>query len=381
MYLALHGPYEIRHNDVVLQIGDGLPKTRVQAGSAETPSLQIGDLVYEADQLEIVPRQSGTLEIFFETSTGKWMSHRYEGSAVLHAHAPVARASGSSSGNSPATVDLVNVVKLEHYLAAVLEAELYPNWHIETYRAQAIASRTYVLFVMRTFGTRRAYDVHATETSQAYRGIDSFAPGAKSMQAVRDTRGVVCTWPSPLGDKIFCTYFSAACGGKTENVADWFELPSIPPLAGGVRCDYCQIDNGKQVYRWGPVLISKKEIYDTLRSRDANVAALGGLQTIRVGSVSRHGRPRILTLVGTNGQTLDVVAYDFRLALGGYRLKSTDFVLVDRGDSMIFSEGKGFGHGVGLCQWGAEGQARLGRRASGILSYYYPGSSLRRAYE
>jgi len=266
---------------------------------------------------------------------------------------------------------------LESYLPGVLDGELYPGWHIETYRAQAVAARTYALYEMQTTGDQRDYDVRSTEASQVYLGL-SAGRESKGRRAVRDTRGIVCAWSSARGDKIFCTYFSSACGGMTQPATNIFNVPQIPPLRGGVECSYCNI--GGEVYRWEPVRISKVEVTQRLAARFPQYARLGEIQQISVTDATPDGRPLELRLKGRTGEVAVVDSYQFRLAMGGHRVRSNHCEIVDRGSAFEFRSGRGFGHSVGMCQWGAEGQARRGKTAPDILTFYYPESHLRRAY-
>ena len=371
--LAVAGPYEVRQTGRILAQGSNLRKTRVTTVAGQPRRLQIGQLACPPGPIEIVPRTPGTLRLYFEKPQRDAFSRLYEGYARISCHPPGPNAAVNSGG-----IDLVNVIKLEEYLPSVLQAELYADWHLETYRAQAIAARTYALYEMRTFGEKRDYDVRATEASQVYRGIDERGYSKKALRAVRNTRGIVCTWASPMGQRIFSTYYSSACGGLTQDAANCFNSPSIPPLAGGVKCSFCNI--GGRVYRWKPVRLSKDELTQLFVRRFPQHAALGTIQTIEVVRSTKDGRPLALRLRGDDGQSITVDSYAFRLAMGGHRLPSNHCKIVDLGSSFEFRDGRGFGHAVGLCQWGAEGQARLGKKASEILSYYYPGSRLKRAY-
>ncbi len=371
--LAVAGPYEVRQKDRILAQGPNLRKSRVTTVEGQPQRLQIGQLACPPGPIEIVPRKPGTLRLYFKQPQRTAFSRLYEGYARISC-----RPSEPSAAVNSGCIDLINVIKLEEYLPSVLQAELYANWHLEAYRAQAVAARTYALYEMRTFGEKRDYDVRATEASQVYRGIDDQGHSKKALRAVRNTRGIVCTWASPLGERIFSTYYSSACGGMTQDAANCFKSPSIPPLAGGVRCSYCNI--GGRVYRWEPVRLSKDELTQLFAKRFPQHAGLGTIQTIEVVRNTADGRPLTLRLRGENGRPITVDSYSFRLAMGGHRLPSNHCKIVDLGSSFEFREGRGFGHAVGLCQWGAEGQARLGKKASEILSYYYPGSHLKRAY-
>ncbi len=371
--LAVAGPYEVRQKGRILAQGPNLRKIRVTTVEGQPQRLQIGQLACPPGPVEIVPRTPGTLRLYFNQPKRAAFSRLYGGFARISC-----RPSKPSAVANSGDIDLINVIKLEEYLPSVLQAELYAEWHIEAYQAQAVAARTYALYEMRTFGEKRDYDVRATEASQVYRGIGDQGYSEKALRAVRNTRGIVCTWASPLGERIFSTYYSSACGGMTQNAANCFKSPSIPPLAGGVKCSYCNI--GGRVYRWEPVRLSKDELTQLFVQRFPQHAGLGTIRTIEVVRSTADGRPLTLRLRSDNGPSITVDSYSFRLAMGGHRILSNHCKIVDLGSSFEFREGRGFGHAVGLCQWGTEGQARLGKKASEILSYYYPGSRLKRAY-
>ncbi|MCH8852202.1 MAG: SpoIID/LytB domain-containing protein, partial [Planctomycetes bacterium] len=273
--LAVAGPYEVRQKDEILAQGSNLSKTLVTTVEGQPQRLQIGQLTCPPGPIEIVPRTPGTLRLYFQPPQGAAFSRLYKGYARISCRPPEPGAAANPGG-----IDLVNVIKLEEYLPSVLQAELYADWHIEAYRAQAVAARTYALYEMRTFGEKRDYDVRATEASQVYRGIDEQGYSKKALRAVRNTRGIVCTWASPLGERIFSTYYSSACGGMTQDAANCFKGPSIPPLAGGVRCSYCNI--GGRVYRWEPVRVGKDELTQLFVKRFPKHAGRGTIQTIEV---------------------------------------------------------------------------------------------------
>jgi stage II sporulation protein D len=87
-----------------------------------------------------------------------------------------------------------------------------------------------------------------------------------------------------------------------------------------------------------------------------------------------------LRITGSSGQEHDILAERFRLAIGSRIVRSTDCDIRVLKDEVVFENGRGFGHGLGLCQWGAQGQALEGKRAGEILRFYYPGSRLTRVY-
>jgi len=274
---------------------------------------------------------------------------------------------------------LLNLVDIEQYVAAVVAYEVWPTFQTETYRAQAVVARTYALYEMLQ-RQGRAYDVRATQSSQVYRGLREDVVGRRAAEAARFTRGIVLSYVHDGTEELFCTYYSAACGGVTQSATVFGERGDIPPLAGGVHCDYCAIAPG-ETYRWGPVRMKLREVYDRLAKRYPDLRALGGLRCVEVESDGTTGRPFSFRLRGSNGKSESMPAERFRMTVGPDKLKSSDFKISCSGGDITFSDGRGFGHGIGLCQWGAEGQARLGRRADQILLYYFPGARIKKAYD
>ncbi len=275
-------------------------------------------------------------------------------------------------------LDVINLVDVETYVGCVVAGEVWPTFHTEAYRAQAIASRTFVLFQMIQ-RNEAPFDVTATQNSQVYRGIRTDKPGRRGAEAAEYTRGIVLTWRDNGTDRLFCTFYSAACGGLSQSAAIFGPSNDIPPLAGNVRCDYCKIAPGK-TYRWGPVRLKKSELRDRLVSSYPDLASLGHIQSVTVTERTSTGRPMTLRITGSGGDSYDMLAERFRLAIGGSLIRSTDFKLRNTKRELIFEDGRGFGHGLGLCQWGMQGQALEGKHSAAILRYYYPGAQLMRAY-
>lgn len=275
-------------------------------------------------------------------------------------------------------IRVVNEVGIEPYVACVVAGEAWPTFDTEALRAQAIVARTFVLDQMLRRNAA-PWDIVATQGGQVYRGIRTDQLGRKSREAADYTRGIVCTWRDAVGERIFPTYYSAACGGLSQSAAIFGEGDNIPPLAGRVRCDYCRIAPGG-AYRWEPVTFSLQDVSARLAARYPALQEIGALSDVEVIERNGDGRPVRVRLSGTGEASYDLLAESFRLALGGGVVRSTNCTIQVKDDQLVFSEGKGFGHGLGLCQWGAQGQALEGRRAGEIIRYYYPGVTLRRAY-
>lgn len=276
-------------------------------------------------------------------------------------------------------ISVINEVPLETYVGCVVANEVWPTFQVEAYRGQAVISRTFVLYQMDRRPSA-AVDVTATQGSQVYRGIRRDEVGERARQAAEYTSGIVLTYSAADGrQNLFCAYFSAACGGHSQSAAFLGPESDVPPLAGGVECDYCRIAPG-ETYRWGPLMLPVGEVMGRLTARYPEVSKLGTLSSIESIERAESGRTVTLRLTGSGGEVYELLAERFRLAVDPMRIRSTHFrVRIDQ-EQMIFEDGRGFGHGLGLCQWGMEGQARAGRTAGQILHYYYPGAQLTRAY-
>ncbi len=300
-------------------------------------------------------------------------AHR-SGSDAARSYPGALRLSASAEGR----LDAVNFVDLEPYVACVVANEVWPSFETEAYRAQAIASRTFVVYQME----RRKdapFDVSATQGSQVYRGLRTDTTGRRALEAAHYTRGLVAAFRDADVERLFCAYYSAACGGMSQSASIFGNENEIPPLAGGVACDHCKIAPG-DAYRWGPVRLTKSEITARLASSGPEFSALGVIQSIIISERARSGRAVRMRLTGSSGESREVLAERFRLAVGGNLIRSTDFKIREAEREVVFEDGRGFGHGLGLCQWGMEGLAKQGKTAAEVLQFYYPGSTLIRLY-
>ncbi|UCD48539.1 MAG: SpoIID/LytB domain-containing protein [Phycisphaerales bacterium] len=282
------------------------------------------------------------------------------------------------------TFSVINLVPLEPYLAGVVGAEMPSYWEMEALKAQAIAARTYCLYTKDRFGAKRAWDVSSTQTSQVYRGIE--AESARIWKAVTSTNGQILTArdgsTGPM--KLFPAYFSSICGGHTEDCRHVFG-ESFGPLQS-VPCPYCKDAARLGLFFWPMAQFDRQTVARQLTARYATLEALGEIKDIIVLDKSDYGpfsRMTRIRLVGSTGKTDTLRGEDLRLALdpSGRKIQSTICQIVPWGDGWAFLSGRGWGHGVGLCQYGAEGMARLGRTAETIIQHYYPGSTIENIYE
>ncbi len=272
----------------------------------------------------------------------------------------------------------VNHVELESYLAGVLPKELYADWAPATYEALAIAARTFAIYNCVTTGRGSQYDLGDNQASQCYGGYS--AETAKSWAAVNATRGVVLAYGLKGQERIILAQYSASCGGQVNGAYVIRNAQRIQPLEGGQICNDCAACSR---YRWPAVRLRKADILRALAARYDAARRLTRLDRIDVVYATDYGRAVWVDVVG-NGTPVRLRAEDIRLALlsdgpaAAKRLNSMNCRMVDVGDAIEFTDGRGFGHGVGLCQWGAQGKAVKGWSAERILGFYYPGATLYR---
>lgn len=284
---------------------------------------------------------------------------------------------------------VVNVLPLEDYLRGVVPLEIgdRPPTEREAVEAQAIAARTYtvrrLLAERQATARRRGFDLLPTVADQVYGGIA--AERGASDQAIERTRGLVLM----VGGQVADAPFFSTCGGRTAAAAEVWGTSGASHLRGvsdripGSARDYCE---GSPTYRWTRQLAST-ELDRVVQRYLANVTAVprggpGAVRQLRIASTAPSGRVGRLELRTAAG-TFTVPGNAARSVLrspGGDLLPSAYFSLAVEGEGgrlvRAVIEGRGAGHGVGMCQWGAIGRARAGHDHRAILAAYYPGASV-----
>lgn len=251
------------------------------------------------------------------------------------------------------TVLVVNELPLEEYLVGVINSEISSTWPMESVKTQAVIARTYAV-AKRIERRAAAYHLEATVMDQVYDGSDQ--EDSRAARGVHETVGQVLTYHG----KPIQAFYHATCGGKTEDSAHVWGV-SLPYLKG-VDCQYCALGNSNIWSQRLPL------------SRLESALKVSGLSDIRLGPRNSRGRLKTV-LLSTSRGTVTMPATRFRMTVGSTVIKSTNFTVRVDGDSAFFN-GSGYGHGVGLCQWGAKQRALDGFTYNEILSYYYPGTEL-----
>ncbi|MBI3990898.1 MAG: SpoIID/LytB domain-containing protein, partial [Candidatus Omnitrophica bacterium] len=259
--------------------------------------------------------------------------------------------------NKDMTLTVVNHLTINDYLYGVLPAEVSAKWPLEALKAQAIASRSYAVY--QAVNGEGDYDLTSSVYSQVYLGRE--AERIRARKAVDETSGEVLTFDG----KLFPVFFHAACGGHTEDAKRMWGLDFIP--LRGIECYYCK--RAPRFY-W-EIGMPITEVRERL--------AKSGFKVEKIQSIALNGRDpsnRVENVIVKCNPVKKVIpAGKFRLALGADLLRSTNFQMEDV-DGMIKFSGVGWGHGVGLCQWGSHFLAKEGRNAEQILTYYFPGAKV-----
>lgn len=297
--------------------------------------IKINDLVFPVGSIRISSSEPGL------TFNGR----RYRGYLEL------------TAGNGLLTV--INRVGLEDYLKGVVPSEMPKDWPLEALKAQAVAARTYALY-QRSQSAEEEYDLLSDINDQVYRGMERESP--RTDLAVRRTAGTILTYQNRLVQALY----HSTSGGRTENSEAVFNGGRVPYLKSVV----CKFDRSSPYYVWQ---------YSARFSELQSALSRYGIRTGKINGISLRSRTRTSRVselnVHTGSGRIIVDAYDFRKAVGTKKIKSTRFTIRRRGQRITF-KGTGYGHGVGLCQWGAKGMAEKKYDYKKILSFYYSGATL-----
>lgn len=267
---------------------------------------------------------------------------------------------------------------LEEYVCGVVAAEMPASFEPEALKAQAVIARTYVVKRMRVFGGSGCEEHPGAdicdnpEHAQAWLSQDSLrkawgplqfkALWDRVQQAVGATEGLILTYQG----KVIDPPYHSTCAGGTENPAEVWGAQY--PYLKSVRCDYCASSPYYQPQKL------------TLKLSDF-VSKIGAPRS--VAATASAGRPLFSSILTSSGRVKELVAGSFRVAGTEVRkllgLRSTRFSLTVSGDQVSL-EVRGNGHGVGLCQWGANGLAQKGLSYPEIIAYYYEGIEIRHMF-
>lgn len=295
-----------------------------------------------------------------------------------------------------ASLDVINVVGIESYLPGVISRELVPGWHASAFRVQAVAARTFALERReRARRVGRHFDVESTTADQVYGGTTGMGV---AHSAVAATRGIVLI----DGSSLAAAYYSSTCGGRPATPEDvWpsntarisaVALSDEPPADRNAgRAILCQ---EAPLFEWDTARrnadLARRLAAWAQANRVASLSRIRSIADIRAAEFNAAGRPVRFSIADERGQRTVLTGEQLRLAANfktpglpeltrSARVHSNDLQFkVSRG--IVRIEGRGFGHGVGMCQYCTQGMARRGDHWRTILAEFYPDYEIRRVY-
>ena len=261
----------------------------------------------------------------------------------------------------------LETLSVEDYLPAVLAGEMAGDWPLEALKAQAILARTFVLqFVSQKESMYDGADISTDiKEAQAY---DAAGVNARIREAVQETRGEVLN----AGGELPYAWFHAHSGGLTARAKEGLDYekaePSYTQCVKGMEND----EAPAEAAHW-QADFSADEV---MAAANASGAKVDALESIAVGRRGESGRAETLLISGQ-----EVSAPAFRIAIGSTKMRSCLLESLRVEDGRVKMSGKGYGHGVGMSQWGAYAMAKAGKTAEEIVMHYFRGVSIDRAWE
>lgn len=263
------------------------------------------------------------------------------------------------------SLEVINTVNLEDYVGSVVGSEMNFE-HPEALKVQAVIARTYALWNIDQ-NQYPGYDLTDHTMSQVYLGTLTQNP--YYFEAAMATNGEILTW----SDRLILAAYSSTCGGITNNNESVWSGKALPYLRSVNDHGAC---SESPHFRW-TFSVEQWKLRQLAREMWHRA-----ISDIRIDSTDQFGNVRTISLyksAQSNHPLKQISGNTFRLAVlskfGAKTLKSTTFSLQSKDGRYIF-EGRGLGHGVGLCQWGALGLAESGWNYQDILKFYYTGVTI-----
>jgi len=278
-------------------------------------------------------------------------------------------------------IQIINTVAIEEYLKGVVPSEMPVGKGTDNYealRAFSICARTYAFKKLNSLNN---FDIYNDVRDQVYGGEGS--ERTLSNKAIRDSRGLILTYDNEPA----ITFYHSTCGGFTEDASNVFSIKNAPYLQSIKDGDepLCSIS---PKFAWTE-FYSADEFIQRLRAAGLITGFAWKLDTINVVSRFKSGRVNELriTLKDDENQLKTVKIYGnnirniIRTSDNKSILNSTLFDIRKGENDNVTIIGRGYGHGVGLCQFGAINLSRMGKDFVYILSHYYPGTKIKRYYD
>lgn len=249
-------------------------------------------------------------------------------------------------------------MQIEDYIAGVVAGEMPNNWPLEALKAQAILARTFVLkFVTEKDSRYPGADI-STDIAEA-QAYNASAVNARVTQAVQETAGLILLTEN---GELPYTWFHSHSGGMTETAVDGIDWQGEEPSYTKVTAGQDSLDAPESTREW-TAEFSVAEFIAACRNAGADISAC---ETIHIGQKGKSGRAVTLIVDGTS-----VNAARLRISLGSTKMRSTLLTSLTLDGDTVLLTGRGYGHGVGMPQWGAYALAQQGMTGEEIALHYY----------
>jgi len=355
-------------NDIPIRIGlvDGAETVEIAVNGGHTALTEDERLLFQGDRaagwrlsisrsgtIIIDGRDLGVAEFRLVPDSGARVSVRgraYRGELRI-----LARESG---------LTVVNRLGLEEYLLGVVPVEMPHSWPLEALKAQAVVARTYAIRYLGRFESA-GYDLCPDQRCQVYAGLA--AEAERSSRAVNLTQGLIVLW----GDHPASTFYHSDSGGHTASSAEVWG--GVRPYLPGIADPY----GAASPRRSWTFSLRAGVLAQYLEAMGRSV---GVPKAISFGAYSASGRAGLMAITGSAGR-LELAGFEFRTLLQRMGVFSTRVRLEatrTEPEKTFILSGSGWGHGVGLSQWGAREMAERGRTFDQILAHYFPGTTLGR---
>ncbi|HEX3032191.1 MAG TPA: SpoIID/LytB domain-containing protein [Bacillota bacterium] len=286
---------------------------------------------------------------------------------------PIPRA--TKLGNEPQISLFINetgqkkVIGIEEYLTGVVAAEMDTGWPLEALAAQAILART---FTMENIKQGRVKKLHGTDASTSVEEFQAYAPkkvNARVKKAVAMTRGEVVLYR----DKYIHAWYSACDGGKSATAREGLAFNKQPTPYLKVVEDGCMKVTTPENQRWTARFTAEQVRQAVLKSTGQNT---GSINSVSITKKGPSGRAETIKVGNA-----EVSGPALRLALGSDTVRSMKLDSLYHQGGTVYFQGKGFGHGVGMCQWGANKLAKSGKSPEDIIRFYFKNIDIKKQWK
>lgn len=335
--INVEGPFSVEGKQKVLLKGDSLDESRVTSVNGK---IQVGGSQFPGNKV-ILAADSGEIRV---------------GVAGFAPKLEIV-----SNGGDRLTI--ISILDLEEYTRGVMQKEMEPSWPMEALKAQAVLARSNAV---HAYLKNKGKPFHLTRYSPQVYAHTAVAQG-NIPEAIEETRGLILSY----NDKVIQAYFHSVCGGGTEAAKNVWQQSAPYPAA--VYCRYCE---KAPKFDWSKRM-RLKEVERKLNAAGLPVGAVRDIFASKVSAVS--DRVTEVAIHHTQGKLI-LRTNALRSILGHDIIRSTNFTATCTGGDIVFN-GHGWGHGVGLCQWGAREMAKQGKDFEEILNFYFPGARIVRVKE